>query len=211
MDDEVVAKIHQAIVAHPLREADVHHLLALARKLIERVPLDARKTYALLNFYCDWTLHSKIDRSEAGATILVRLHDIIADHLNQTDTAALITGLSRALSLSDVRNELNALIARYAGGADAVSTEMWRQMVPILLEIISNTPLKIGANNARLKELARQIRQRPLKGESVVEELAITKVQSTILKENAPAKELTYCLMFTTTDTTKLVVPITPV
>jgi hypothetical protein len=211
MDDEVIDKIRRAIAAIPLREPDVHHLFALARKLIERVPSAARGTYSLLNFYCDWTLHSEIDRSEAGAKILARLHEIIADHLKKADNSTLITDLSRALSLSEVRGELNSLIARYAGGTDAISTATWRRMVPILLEIISHTPLKIGSKNAKLKKLATQIRARPLKGKSVVEELAVAKVASTMLKRNAPPNEITYCLMFTTTDTTKLIVPISPV
>ena len=211
MDDEVIDKIRRAIGADPLREPDVHHLFALVRKLIERVPSGTRKAYALLNFYCDWTLHSEINRSEPGAKILARLSEIIADHLKKTDNSTLIADLSRALSLSGVRNELNGLIARYTGAADTVTTTTWRLMIPILLEIISHTPLKIASNNTRLKELARQVRSRPLKGEFVIEELAITKVPSIMLKDNAPQNEITYCMMFTTTDTTKLVVPLTTV
>jgi hypothetical protein len=209
MDNEVIEKIRQAVTATPLREADVHHLFALARKLIERARSPA--TYALLNFYCDWTLHSEINRSEAGGRILARLHDIIADNLKNTDNARLIAELSGALSLGDVRNELNGLIAQHTGIVETVSVARWRMMVPILLEIISHTPLKIGANNAKLKALARQIRTRPLKGESFVAELAITRVASRLLKNNAPANETTFCMMFTTSDTTKLVVPVAPV
>jgi hypothetical protein len=209
MDNEVIEKIRQAVTATPLREADVHHLFALARKLIERAP--SRATYALLNFYCDWTLHSEINRSERGAKILAHLHDIIADHLKNTDNARLIAGLSGALSLGEVRNELNGLIAQHTGIAETVSVARWRMMVPILLEIISHTPLKIGSNSAKLKALASQIRARPLKGQSVVEELAITKVASSMLKDNPPPNEVTFCMMFTTSDTTKLVVPVAPI
>ena len=211
MDDEVIQKIRRAIRAAPLREANVHHLFALTRKLIERVPAAARPTYALLNFYCDWTLHSEINRSEAGAKILARLHEIVADHLKKTDNSTLMSDLSGALSLGQVRDELNTLIARYNGPTEAITTRMWGQIVPILLEIISHTPLEIAPKNAKLKKLAQEIRTRPLKGKSVVEELSIAKVASTLLNRKAPANEITYCLMFTTTDTTKLIAPIVPI
>ena len=211
MDDEIIEKIRRAIGTNPLREADVHHLFALARKLIERVAAADRGAYALLNFYCDWTLHSEIDRSEAGAKILSDLHEIVADHLKKTDNSTLMSDLSAALSLGEVRHELNALIADYSGVAEALNVAVWRGIVPILLEIISHTPLKIAPKNAKLKKLRQEIRTRPLKGTSVVEELSVVKVSSAMLKQTAPANETTFCLMLITTDTTKFIVPIVPV
>jgi hypothetical protein len=145
MDDEVIEKIRRTIVAAPMREADAHHVFALARKLVERLSADDRVNYALLNFYCDWTLHSEIDRSEAGGKILARLHEIVAEHLKKADNSSLITDLSAALSLGQLRGEFNNLISRYSGVREAFDAATWRRVVPLLLEIISHLLLRAAA------------------------------------------------------------------
>jgi hypothetical protein len=210
MDDEVVGKIRGVVAGARWREADVVYLFAQARKLIERVTNAERPSYARLNFYCDWCLHSKIDRSEAGARILSRLHGIVVEHMKKTDTDALIVELSAALSLGDVRNELNALVRRYSGEAESVDRAVWRAIVPVLLEVVSQIPLEIGVKNGRLKKLDAQMRARPIKGTSVVEQLAVVKVASSLLKRNAASGEITFCMQLTTSDTTKIVAPISP-
>lgn len=92
MDDEVLAKIRGVIRGRRWGEEQVLYLFAQARKLIERLSDEERRSHARLNFYCDWCLHSKIDRSEAGARILNRLHEIVVEHMNKVDTDALIVG-----------------------------------------------------------------------------------------------------------------------
>jgi hypothetical protein len=82
MDDEIVLKIQRTIATSKPEEAHVAHLLSLARKLIERVPAIQVRQFPVLKFYCDWSLHSKIDRSEAGGTLLAKLHDIVRADLD---------------------------------------------------------------------------------------------------------------------------------
>jgi hypothetical protein len=207
MDNEIVAKIKRALIDAPITEAGVQHILALSRKLTEKIPRDDWGKYALLKFYCDWTVHSKIDRSEAGAEILARLHMVVAEHLKKSDNTNLVRDLSRTLSLDGVRNELNDLLRQF-GAADVASQQKWREIVPILVEIISHVPLMISPKNKKLEALRRQMHSQPLKGTSVVEALAIVKVPSSTLNKSATANELTYCLMLTTSDTTRLVAPL---
>ncbi len=207
MDDQFLEKINR-IAASPLTEAEVQHLLILTRKLIERVPQTDRPQYALLRFYCDWTVHLGIDRSAAGAEILARIHELTADHLQKKDNSSFASDLSAALSLNEVRIELNNLIERFDRAPNIFGDAKWRDVIPILAEIISLCPLKISPKNRGLQALYRAIRTRPLKGTSVVEELAVVKIPSTTFNQKAPENEITYCLMLTTTDTTRIVTPL---
>ena len=207
MTDEIVEKIHRLVQNQP-DESRVQHLFTLTRKLIERVPTADRSRFSLLKFYCDWTLHSDIDRSEAGAAVLGRLHEILVDHLKKSDNAMLVAELTTALSLSDVRIQLNELLATMGHRPDNVSEEKWREIIPIVAEIVSNCPITISPKTSKLAAMLAAIHVRPIKGSSVVEKLTVIKLVTSVFNPEAPAGEITYCLMLTISDTTKIVAPL---
>lgn len=80
MVDELVAKLTKVAAIATPGEADARLLHVLARTLIERLPDDERANYGLLKFYADWSVHSKLDRSEIGARVLQQINDLIFDH-----------------------------------------------------------------------------------------------------------------------------------
>src|SRR5437867_1739661 len=55
----------------PVTEARVVYILVLTRKLLERQ--GELNKYPMLRFYCDWALHTNMDR--AGAQRILRLFD----------------------------------------------------------------------------------------------------------------------------------------
>lgn len=120
MTNEIIEKIEKLVersiyeqgrsLTTPITEPEVQHLFTLTRKLIERIPKNNRRNYSLINFYCDWTLHSKIDRSDEGARILMQIHDIIFDNLKKANNDNLVQELSSVLSFQLARTQLNDLI-----------------------------------------------------------------------------------------------------
>lgn len=219
MTNEIVKKIERIATLQisangrtlnlsPLSESEVQHLFTLIRKLTEKVPDKDLSRYALIKFYCDWTLHSKIDRSTAGAKIVARIHDIILDHLKRRDSSSFATEITEALSLETARKEFNALVVWHGGKAEIFTRILWNnEIVPILAEIISHTPLKIGGSS-KFKKILELIRLKPIKGSSVVEEIALIKIPSRTFNAKAPENEITFCIQITTTDTTKFVTPL---
>ncbi|MFA5393812.1 MAG: hypothetical protein WC081_03475 [Candidatus Ratteibacteria bacterium] len=217
MTSEILAKIERLAIREigieprslplsPLTEAEVQHLFTLTRKLVERVPRIDFAQYTLINFYCDWSLHSKIDRSEAGSKILARIHDIIFSHLKKPDNSSLASGLTAALSFDVARTELNRLISWHGGRAEIFTKAIWdNEVLPNLVEIISQSPLRIGP---RFAAIQKKIKETPLKGTSIVEELALIKIPSRTFNPKASEDEVTFCMRISTTDTTKFVVPL---
>ena len=206
MNNEILYKISRLLAA-PMSEADVQHLFTLARKLIGRTPKGDREQFSLLKFYCDWTMHPDIDRSDTGASILADAHNIIADHLQKKDNSTLVADLTAALSLSTVRTQLNNLLM-YFGGAPEVDETKWAAIKPIIVEIIAHCPLKIDPNNRRFASILRAIQSRPLKGNSVLEQLMIVRIPSTTFNPKAPPDEITYCISLRATDTTSIIAPL---
>jgi hypothetical protein len=205
MTNEIVEKIEKISIKNELEESHVQHLFTLSRKLIERIPKSDRHHYSLLKFYCDWTLHSKVDRSEEGALVLLRIHMIVFDNLKTHDNSKMAQDLGLALSLNETRLQLNHLISQSGGGSDIFGVDKWDEVIPILMEIIFHCSLKVG-NDSRFSQIHQAIQATPLKGTSVVEELSIIKMP------NIPAfnqrEGFTYCLLILTTDTTKIIAPL---
>ena len=118
MHAEILNKISR-LIASPMREADVQHLFTLARKLIDKVPRSDRQQFSLLKFYCDWTMHPDIDRSETGASILADTHNIIADLLLRCGAIGLMlfllaVGLSLSQAIQTWRHAGDPMIAAVA-------------------------------------------------------------------------------------------------
>jgi hypothetical protein len=204
---EVIPKITAiAEVTNP-SEGDVQHLFALGRKLVERLPEPERPSFGLVKFYGDWTVHTKIDRSRVGAGVLQRVADIVFDQLKKTDTDRMVRELTDALSFEKVREEINRLVEHFGGPAKVFGHAQWRAVVLHLVEIISSTPLMI-ADEKRFRAFKAAIDARPLKAASVVESLQVIKVPTSTFDTTAPAGEITFCIMITTTDTTRIVVPL---
>jgi len=208
MKSEIIEKINSIVSRTPLEESHVQHLFTLARKLIEKTSEIERKHFSLLKFYCDWTLHSKIDNSKEGALIVAGIHNTMARHLKLDSNESLINDLNSVLSFSKARDQLNKLILESGGEPNLVSLEKWTEIVAILAEIISHCPLEIG-KNPRFSQILKSIHARPLKGTSGVERLSIIKIPKTTFDQTASADEITFNLLIDTTDTTKFVVPLT--
>ena len=71
MPEEIIKKLTAQLKKGITTEVQVVYLLVGIRKLLER---DGQKSeYSTLNFYCDWVVHSKLDRS--GAENILRDFD----------------------------------------------------------------------------------------------------------------------------------------
>ena len=57
-----------------ISKSTVHRLMALLRELLEEQ--NNQRTYPLLRMFCDWTSHTKLDRSKAGNRVLDILDDM---------------------------------------------------------------------------------------------------------------------------------------
>jgi hypothetical protein len=181
-EEEILFKIVRIIESPPLREADVQHLFTLLRKLIERVPEAFRSRYTQLKLYCDWTMHSAIDRSLAGANILAQAQEAIVSKLEESRDFS--DTLTAALSLDAAKDQMNELLTRFGVGA-ILSDATWQQAVPIVAEIISHCPLKIDSKQRKLEDVVKKMKARPIKGR-IVEELDCRENSGANLQSEGP-------------------------
>lgn len=213
MNNEVIQKIEN-IARAQLTESQVSHLFVLARKLIERVPKQNRSNFALLKFYCDWTMHSEIDRSKAGAQIIERIHNIIYNHIKKKDNANLLPELGSTLSMNTAREQLNQLVNQfrtlnvYDENQNLFSETRWRELIPLWAEIVTHIPLRINRERKNLLNILDAIIKYPLKGTSVVDEIKIVRLPREVFPDSKIEYQQIFCFMITTTDTTHIIAPL---
>lgn len=208
MKNEIIEKIRTILAGPAIGESQVTHLFALIRKMLEGLSRPERDQYQLLGFYCDWALHTRIDRSEQGAAILERVHQVVIDHMTKKDSSTMPNDLSAVLSFDTLGIQLNEFLRLYADGQKIEETD-WVGIIPILAEIISSCPVTISPKRGgALKQFMDRIRLQPIKDGSVVEEIAIVKISSAVFFPNQTPITETFCLKLTLSDTTKIIAPI---
>ena len=208
MDDEIVEKIKAKFLSGHFPEAEVQHLFTLFRKLLERIKPSERAKFYLLNFYCDWTLHSAIDRSQGGAEILLKMHGILHDHLQRTDNSSFGHDVSAAMSLTVARDQAIALLKRFGGYNVQITPKKWHEIVVVLAEIISHCPIKLNRKDKRFAQYLKAAEAKPLRNNSIVEEVQIVKVPSKQFDAKAPDGEITYCVKLTTSELINIITPL---
>lgn len=83
-----------------LYKSHIVQLMSETRRLLE---IDDKKPeYSVLNFYCNWSLHSKLDSSTICYEILEKLTDMLMAYDNRSDLAL---NVSEILSISKLRGE----------------------------------------------------------------------------------------------------------
>ncbi len=120
-------------------EAQVVYVLVEIRKLIEHS--EHRPRYLPLQFYCDWALHTTLDRAPARE-FLGEINDAIERKETNEQVAARI---GRKFSMDVFREELIHFLIDHHLPVDPIRTSApWITFLRCYLEVISDSPLQSG-------------------------------------------------------------------
>lgn len=187
-----------------LSESESLHVLVLIRKEMETFSKSEATKYSHVKLFCDWVLHIAIDQSRAGSKLIANIHDAI-ETVRHAPTDQVISQISASL-LASFKNEL-AQFLQGKGLPDAVAVDHagWRLFLRNVLELICASPVRV------LDKERQQIEDNPLKAGMWVTSISVIKMNyDKIWDESSSSTKETYALLIVTSDTTKIVVPITP-
>jgi hypothetical protein len=112
MKPDIITKLQSAL-AQDMTEAQVVYILVEIRKLLELE--NNPKRFRSLQFFCDWALHSRLDR--AGALEIIKQFDDIRDaYVNghKERHEALTTDILDLLNAQRFRTELASFLGEYS-------------------------------------------------------------------------------------------------
>ena len=191
-----------------LSESEYVHLLVLIRKELEILkdhnPTDY-STFDHLKLFCDWTLHMAIDRSVTGSFLIVNINKTLND-VKHSHTWEVIEKVSSSL-ISKFSDQMKDFLVKNSLPTDIVDDgHRWRDLLRNILEIISQNPVILQPKHEA------SVTGTPLKEGMWAREVSIVKINFDKMSGKASLSDKeTYCLMVLTSDSTKLVIPITPV
>lgn len=195
-------KIKQVLEKNIKSESDYIYLLSLIRRAIESMSKPDAKTYDYLKMFCDWSLHTKIDRSKIGTELIKKIHKII--NLKKDSPAnQVIKEISKAL-LENLQNQIRLFLEKEALPLVIVNEpQEWRLFLKNLFEILENNRIILPSKHHVSISLS------PLKKGMWVTEIEIIKINFSALNPiKVKLNNQTYCLSILTSNTTKIIIPL---
>lgn len=135
-------------------ESDIIHLITEIRKVLEIT--NSKSKFLLLNFFCDWALHSSIDRSDIPIKIFKRITNIMI--YGKQNLLAWARPLENIIFV-EFRKDLKKFLKEYSLpiGVSQKHKE-WKQFLEGYVYLIAGCPLKLNRN--KLSQQKKELKTR---------------------------------------------------
>lgn len=144
MKERLIEKAEYILSLQEPTESDTCRLFNIVRKLLEQLPKKDLRKYRQLHFYCDWVVHSLLDRNTAGAKLLERIDEIYWSSATKQEKDKLMIG---AFSLAEVQSQMIHLFRKIDEHFPHPGQPWtWMELRSHLISIISDCPLNLGKN-----------------------------------------------------------------
>ena len=134
-EKEIKDKLQKKLTSIPEDEEDVVYILSRIRKILEIE--DYPEKFAVLNFYCNLTLHSKI--TKPPKIVVEKLKEIQSGSGDYPKTFFDVT-------LFDFHNQLNEFCKDYGFSSFYSNEEQKKNLLSfnnLLIDVFSHTPIRI--------------------------------------------------------------------
>ena len=134
---EILEKLNCALSGAITEECHVVYILSRIRKILETNGQKAK--YRYLNFYCNWSLHSLIDRTEPVAEVLRDFIDDKDDH--------------RFLRLEHFHSDLRNFIKEYELLEDIFAKGKYLALINLLVDVCLDTPVRVMSSSGSVRTI----------------------------------------------------------
>lgn len=148
---EILEKLNKEFGRDINEECQVVYILSRIRKILEIK--NQKEKYKLLNLYCNWSLHSKLDRRSATVFLADLFEqDIDCEKDGKENATRLISKHSKLFKLSSLKQEVGSFIEDNNLSLDWIGKN-WTSFIKILLEIIKDCPIIFHSDKLQRLEL----------------------------------------------------------
>ena len=162
MEKDLEAKIKVILEkGSNISEDEVRSLMGLIRKRLELMDDAEKQNYLILNLFCNWCAHTKIDQSNTGLRIIAKINDALVEVKDSKSTHETQLKLSAAIGYVSLRREM-ILFLKNIGLTGYLETStigngLWFYLLSHLIEIIRDVPivfLSVACYNAQVHGMA---------------------------------------------------------
>lgn len=138
-----------------VEQEDACFLMVQVRHLIEEG--NNRNPYRTAQFYADWIVHPKLDRSEPCLEILRDITGVLAENWGHTKKDITVE-VSKVIALSRLKAELIALFRAHDLPIEPFDIpENWQGLAGLIVSFLINKPIAFSTENPSRR--AREIRE----------------------------------------------------
>jgi hypothetical protein len=128
------------IQSRPSAPSEILETVRLTRLAIEKG--DAKKRYPTLAMYCDWAMHSELDRNPGAWQLLKRIDTKLQTLASSTDMGVVIEEISEGLSLALLRSDFVGLFKEKGIDTSLFTVlENWIMFQQCLLNDLEGRPI----------------------------------------------------------------------
>jgi hypothetical protein len=138
MTPEIVRKLNEFLDAHDLfkEECEAVYLMVELRKLIHQE--HRREEFAIIRFYCDWTVHSSKERNQVDIKVIMEKLNKSLSKGNPYPKEDIFN----FLTLPELRKEMVVLFERHSLRAKLYQDENhWTHFVNVLIQVLADQPI----------------------------------------------------------------------
>lgn len=196
-------KLKNAIDEHQTRS-----LMILLRKNFELISEDNKKNFSILNLFCNWSAHTKIDQSITGLKIIARVNDAFVKIKDSQNISEIQLEITNAVGFTELRSEFEAFLA-YIGVEEIIEDDQWLVILNNLIDIIKDVPLtfpELSKFKPAVQKIYERIAKNPIKPGSGVIMIILSIIDYEKLGIHNMGEVV--CLLIRTEDSTTTVVPL---
>ncbi len=131
-------------------ECHVVYLLTCIRKILEQE--EPNSEFDLLKFYCDWALHSKLQRRTAQS-VLAHFNE---GHASLIDTQPnLPMAIQNISKFSDLIKDIKEFLQAHSVTLSDYSSSDWSKFISLYASVVEDCPLIINANITPASQISR--------------------------------------------------------
>ena len=148
-EEAIVGKLRTELQRKIVSECQVVYILVEIRKLL--VLHNQAKTFSILNLYCNWTVHSSLDR-DAAQNLIVELNR----SYSRLDTGETVEhgfqGLWNYFSFDHLRKQFRAFLLFHQLPTTICGDVLWQEFLHYYSLVIQDSPLVCsGSGNVGLR------------------------------------------------------------
>ena len=193
--------IKKLISENDINDSIVVHFLTLIRKELELLDESDRESFNVLKFYCDWALHSVIDRSKPGSSIISNINQTINIYQHAPSNDELIRAIS-ILLVNSLKSQLSKFLYKNLIQTSIMNDQtQWKHFSIVLFSILENTRVCLHSTHKQY------LMNNPIKQGMWICEIKI--VKQDFHDVLSPRYEPIYALDLLTSDTTRIIIPLT--
>jgi hypothetical protein len=169
MIKDICSKLNSSLTNGDFGEPSVTYIFVEIRKLLEKEKTDER--FSLVHFYSDWVVHSELQGEYAYQHLRI-MEELFLEKTTLYIDIPIIDKMKSFISFVELKQQLRTFLDAHGLPTIVLNEQsLWNKFLDSLINILSDSPLKMRDNKALIKEF----RFKPqMTAEDVIFEVALT-------------------------------------